>query len=38
MAARGWSKAQAGRSFLVTDDTVASWSGRLEDDGPGALV
>lgn len=38
MAARGWSKAQAGRRFLVTDDTVASWSDRLEDDGPGALV
>jgi putative transposase len=38
MAARGWSKAQAGRRFLVTDDTVASWSGRLEEDEPGALV
>jgi len=40
MAARGWSKAQAGRSFLVTDDTVASWNGRIEEDGdgPGALV
>jgi transposase InsO family protein len=38
MAARGWSKAQAGRRFLVTDDTVASWCGRIEDDGPGALV
>jgi hypothetical protein len=30
MAARGWSKAQAGRSFLVTDETVASWNVRLE--------
>ena len=38
MAARGWSKAQAGRRFLVSDDTVASWSGRLEEDGPSALV
>jgi transposase InsO family protein len=38
MAARGWSKAEAGRRFLVTDDTVASWSGRIEEDGPGALV
>ena len=38
MAARGWSKAQTGRRFLVTDDTVASWSGRIEEDGPGALV
>ena len=27
-AARGWSKAEAGRRFLVTNDTVASWSGR----------
>jgi len=26
MAARGWPKAEAGRRFLVTDDTVASWS------------
>jgi transposase InsO family protein len=38
MAARGWSKAQAGRRFLVTDETVASWNGRIEEDGPGALV
>ena len=38
MAARGWSKAQAGRRFLVTDDTVSSWNGRIEEDGPGALV
>ena len=38
MAARGWSKAEAGRRFLVTDDTVASWSGRIEEDEPGALV
>jgi len=38
MAARGWSQAQAGRRFLVSDDTVASWSGRLEEDGPSALV
>ena len=38
MAARGWSKAQTGRHFLVTDDAVASWNGRIEEDGPGALV
>jgi len=38
MATRGWSKAEAGRHFLVTDDTVASWSDRLDDDEPGALV
>jgi hypothetical protein len=38
MAACGWSKAQAGRRFLVTDETVASWSGRLEEEGPRALV
>jgi len=38
MAARGWSKAQTGRRFLVIDDTVASWNGRIEEDGPDALV
>jgi transposase InsO family protein len=38
MAARGWSKAEAGRRFLVIDDTIASWSGRIEEDEPGALV
>jgi hypothetical protein len=38
MAAHGWSKAEAGRHFLVTDDTVASWSGRIEEDELGALV
>ncbi|MGA9654257.1 MAG: hypothetical protein WBV96_10140, partial [Polyangia bacterium] len=38
MAARGWSKAQTGRRLLVIDDTVASWNGRIEEDGPGALV
>ncbi len=27
MAARCWSKAQAGRRFLVTDERVASWNG-----------
>jgi hypothetical protein len=38
LTARGWSKAQAGRRLLVTDETVASWNGRLEEDGPDALV
>jgi hypothetical protein len=38
MAARGWSMAQTGRRFLVTDETVASWNGRIDEDGPGALV
>ena len=38
MAARGWSKAQTGRRFLVTDETVAAWNGRIEEDGPRALV
>ncbi|MGB7809522.1 MAG: hypothetical protein WBP56_00160, partial [Polyangia bacterium] len=27
-----------GRRFLVIDDTVASWNGRIEEDGPDALV
>jgi transposase InsO family protein len=38
MAPRGWSKAQASRRFLVTDETIATWNGRLEEDGPGTLV
>jgi hypothetical protein len=31
-AARGWSKALAGRRFLVTDQTVACWNGRIDED------
>ena len=37
-AARGWSMAQAGRTFLVSSNTIASWVGRLEEEGPDALL
>ena len=37
-AARGWSLQQASREFLVTADTVRSWLGRVDDEGPDALV
>ena len=37
-AARGWSLAQTARRLLVTPHTIASWTQRLDDDGPDALV
>jgi putative transposase len=37
-AARGWSLAQTARRLLVTPLTVASWTQRLDDEGPHALV
>ena len=37
-AARGWSLAQTARRMLVTSLTVASWTQRLDDEGPDALV
>ena len=37
-AARGWSLAQTARIFLVTPLTIASWMGRLDEEGPDALV
>ena len=37
-AARGWSLAQTARIFLVSPLTVASWTGRLDEKGPDALV
>src|SRR5213594_2394260 len=37
-AARGWSLAQTARTFLVTPLTIASWMGRLDEEGPDALV
>src|SRR6058998_1158619 len=37
-AARGWSLAQTARIFLVTPLTIASWMGRLDEEGPKALV
>ena len=37
-AARGWTMAQAARSFLVSPLTIASWTDRLIEEGPDALV
>jgi transposase InsO family protein len=37
-AARGWSQAQTARKLLVTPLTIASWTQRLDDQGPQALV
>ena len=37
-AARGWSLAQTARRLLVTPLTVTSWTKRLNDEGPDALV
>ena len=37
-AARGWSLAQTGRRLLVTPLTISSWTRRLDDEGPDALV
>jgi transposase InsO family protein len=37
-AARGWSLAQTASRLLITPLTVASWMGRLDDGGAGALV
>jgi putative transposase len=37
-AARGWSQAQTADRLLVTPATIASWMGRLDEEGPAALV
>src|SRR5436309_12069584 len=37
-AARGWTLAQTARIFRVTPLTIASWMGRLDEEGPDALV
>src|SRR5712692_5412464 len=37
-AARGWTIAQTARTFLVTPLTIASWTGRLDEEGPDALL
>jgi transposase InsO family protein len=37
-AARGWSLAQTAMVFLVSTGTVASWSKRLDEQGPDALL
>ncbi|MFB3113168.1 MAG: DDE-type integrase/transposase/recombinase, partial [Gemmatimonadales bacterium] len=37
-AARGWSRSQTARHLLVTTATVCSWIGRLDEEGPRAIV
>jgi len=37
-AARNWSLAQTARNFLVTPVTIGSWTARLDEEGPDALV
>jgi transposase InsO family protein len=37
-AARGWSLEQTARAFQVTAQTIASWLGRLDEQGPEALI
>ena len=37
-AARGWSLVQTAQTFLVTSLTIASWTGRLNEEGSDALV
>ena len=37
-AARCWTLAQAARIFLVSPLTITSWMGRLDEEGPEALV
>jgi putative transposase len=37
-AARGWSVAQTARTFLVEDETIASWLKRIDEAGSSALV
>jgi transposase InsO family protein len=37
-AARRWTSAETARVFLVTEATIASWTKRVDEDGPDALV
>ena len=37
-AAAGWSQAETARRFLISPLTIASWTHRLDDEGPDALV
>ena len=37
-AARGWNAAQTAAHFLVEPATIASWMGRIDEEGPDALV
>jgi transposase InsO family protein len=37
-AARGWSREQAARAFLIDEQTLRSWLRRVDEEGEGALV
>ncbi len=37
-AAQGWSLRQTAKTFLVTDATIGSWTKRIDEEGPDALV
>ena len=37
-AARSWSLTQTARAFLVTPLTISSWTARIDEEGPDALV
>lgn len=37
-AARGWSSSQVARVFAVTEETIASWQKRVDEEGEHALV
>lgn len=37
-ASRGWSTLQAAQRFLVTEETIASWIKRVDEDGENGLV
>jgi hypothetical protein len=37
-AARGWSLSQTARRMLITTATVASWTTRLDEEGPRAII
>src|SRR5262245_46107504 len=37
-SARGWSLVSTAKAFQVTPETIASWTRRLDEQGPGALL
>ena len=37
-SARGWSSSQTARAFAITEDTIASWLRRVDEEGERALV
>ncbi|MCZ6690614.1 MAG: helix-turn-helix domain-containing protein [Planctomycetota bacterium] len=37
-AARGWSARQIARAFLFSQETISEWRGRIDEEGPRALL